>query len=746
LGANRKTLLTSRLTGFGPEADFRPTPVELAKRNTAREACDACREGPMAQEPDPFDVEALERSLNDSATRVSTIWISFLGFALYLVVAAGSVTHRQLFLEDPIKLPALNVDLPLVGFFFLTPILLLLFHAYVLIQILLLGRTAATYNDVLDRTVRTSSDNAAMRQRLANTLFAQIFAGSPRERRGLLGGLLRMIAWLTLAIAPVLVLLLFQFKFLPYHSPLITWTIRLVIVLDLIAVLVLWRAARRPDHELSWRFTLQGWMAWLCAAALAVFSWVALTFPGEPHAQWTRFESRAQTGLWQYTDRWDGRPPECQSPSPLHRAFFRFDRLSLPDVDVVDPEQLAKMKPRSERIYAPSEQKHTHSFRRRDLTCADLSRADLRRVDLSYAQFRGAQLVGADLEDADLAGANLEGAKLNHATLNDASLFLANLGNASLESAQLMRANLGSTWLTGASLKEAMLYGANLDNAQAQGADLSQARLEGAVLRATQLQGASLKASYLQFALLVAANLQGADLRGAELDAARLDSVGLQGADLSESAMTHARLSWILVWRAKNASCTNASIDHHAPDALVPLIPDALSLHSSRGTLPTIPETVPATRDKIKNFIENSVAGISIAKRRQAAIDRMQSGLVPSAQDDTAEIEAVWHKCAEISQHSKTEFENGRVASLGALFCATKTRVCVRDLYCDAKRSVNAVAEALLGPGFPDPASRSSRFAQLAQGMLGKDKPCAASGELDERNKERLRAAAGDPQ
>ena len=27
---------------------------------------------------DPFDVEALEKSLNDSATRVSTIWVSFI--------------------------------------------------------------------------------------------------------------------------------------------------------------------------------------------------------------------------------------------------------------------------------------------------------------------------------------------------------------------------------------------------------------------------------------------------------------------------------------------------------------------------------------------------------------------------------------------------------------------------------------------------------------------------------------------
>jgi hypothetical protein len=30
-------------------------------------------------------------------------------------------------------------------------------------------------------------ENASLRQRLANTLFAQIFAGSPREREGWLG-------------------------------------------------------------------------------------------------------------------------------------------------------------------------------------------------------------------------------------------------------------------------------------------------------------------------------------------------------------------------------------------------------------------------------------------------------------------------------------------------------------------------------------------------------------------------------
>src|ERR1700712_1772199 len=94
-----------------------------------------------AKKIDPFDVEALERSLNDSATRVSTIWVSFLIFSLYLLTAATTVTHRQLFLAEPVKLPVLNIDLPLWGFFWLAPILFFVFHIYVLLQVLLLGRT-----------------------------------------------------------------------------------------------------------------------------------------------------------------------------------------------------------------------------------------------------------------------------------------------------------------------------------------------------------------------------------------------------------------------------------------------------------------------------------------------------------------------------------------------------------------------------------------------------------------------------
>jgi hypothetical protein len=49
---------------------------------------------PAEKITNPFDVEGLEKSLSDSATRVSTIWISYLLFGLYVLVTAGTATNK----------------------------------------------------------------------------------------------------------------------------------------------------------------------------------------------------------------------------------------------------------------------------------------------------------------------------------------------------------------------------------------------------------------------------------------------------------------------------------------------------------------------------------------------------------------------------------------------------------------------------------------------------------------------------
>jgi hypothetical protein len=107
---------------------------------------------------DPKDVGELQRALNDAAGKASVLWTTFITFELYLVIAFGSVKHRDLFLETPIKLPLLNVDLPLVGFFVVAPTVLVIFHFYVFLQLLALASKARDYDTLLRQAISDASD------------------------------------------------------------------------------------------------------------------------------------------------------------------------------------------------------------------------------------------------------------------------------------------------------------------------------------------------------------------------------------------------------------------------------------------------------------------------------------------------------------------------------------------------------------------------------------------------------------
>jgi uncharacterized protein YjbI with pentapeptide repeats len=688
----------------------------------------------MAERPDPFDIAALESSLNDSATRVSTIWISFLTFGLYFVMAAGTVTHRQLLLEDPIKLPVLNIELSLVGFFFVAPILYVIFHTYVLIQVLLLGRTALAYNTALDRAVAAPGDNAAMRQRLANTLFAQIFAGSPRERDGWIGRLLKLMAWLTLAVAPVLVLLMFQIKFLPYHSHLVTWTIRGLILLELLIVLVLWRGVLRPDRDLAWRLVLRSWIALPLALVLAVFSWVVLTFPGEPHAQWARYWPQGQERTI---------PAECLTVSPISEVFgFFFDRLLVPGVDIVDDEKLAKIENSTvDRKLNPFEGKRTHSFENRDLNCSLLPDADLRRAGFAGALLKGAFLIGADLEGANFERAQLQGAEMELTKLQDAGFSSAELSSANLGFAALEGAWFPNADLRGTTLANAQLQGAFLFQTQLQGADLSGALLQGADLRQALLQGASLEGAWLQLANLTDAQLQGAFLFGADFSAAWLFRVGLQGADLNQSSLEKVALLSTHVWRAKNARCKDAIVGGLSFEALLP------TLNYDKVDNNIVGGMVPATSpDTIAKFIEQSVGGIPDPKVKETAAGRMRSGLLGDPANDAAPaVEEVWRQCEQDSDQAPANGDMEVASFLRNFFCDVEKRVCGDKFPCDAPRSADAVARGIIRNWYDQ--KRGDFSESLARGMLGEDgKSCPASRDLTKSTKQRLRAlAAGAP-
>ena len=67
----------------------------------------------------------------------------------------------------------------------------------------------------------------------------QILAGPPELRTGIFGSMLKLIAVTTLVVFPILVLLLLQIQFLPFHDVTITGAQRVALILDFVLLWLL---------------------------------------------------------------------------------------------------------------------------------------------------------------------------------------------------------------------------------------------------------------------------------------------------------------------------------------------------------------------------------------------------------------------------------------------------------------------------------------------------------------------------
>jgi uncharacterized protein YjbI with pentapeptide repeats len=466
--------------------------------------------GPPALAAKADDLEAIRTAVVDAAGISPGLWLTYLLLLFYLLIAAGGVTHRDLFLASPVKLPFLNVELPLTGFFWLGPALFLVMHAYVLLHFVLLASKIGVFDAQLRAQIEDTNVRAKLRLQLPINIFVQYLAGPNEARGGVIGFLLRLIAWISLVIGPVGVLVFFELQFLPYHNVWISWCQRIAVIIDLWLLWVLWPALLSGEVTSRWWRRI-GWGTGSvlgCVSMASILLVLAIaTFPGEwlqRRLSWFPLRERLVAGS---VDSIARKPTSLWS-----------NRLVLTGLDVIDH---AKFDSEAKIAAAPE----IASLRGRNLDGVVLVLADLRKVDFTGASLKGAWLQGAQLQGATLTYAQLQGASLDSAQLQGASLVQAQLQGASLIAAQLKGASLVEAQLQGAYLDIAQLQGATLTRAQLQGASLASAQLQGASLVEAQLQGASLPGAQLQGALLTGSFVWRADIREANMQGARIGSL-----------------------------------------------------------------------------------------------------------------------------------------------------------------------------------------------------------------------------
>ena len=354
---------------------------------------------PQLRDPPPLaakanDLEALRTAVVDAASVGAGLWVSYLFVLFYMLVAAGSVTHKDMFFESPVKLPFLNVDLPLTGFFWLGPALFLIAHAYVLLHFVMLAGKVSAFDSALRDQIDNAEIRRRLRRQLPSNIFVQFLSGPPEVRDGVMGVLLWLIALISLVLAPVALLVFFELQFLPYHHEWITWWQRLAVGIDLVLMWLFWPAialrheaeqepGRRRPVAVIQRVGTFGSMYAISVASVILVGVVA-TFPGE------QLEAVQQR---------------------VNPTFVQEALVAVREALVAGKVDTARRKPESlwsNRLVLPG----------LDMKIAAASET----VSLRARNLEGAVLIGAALSKVDFTGANLRGAALDKADLRDAKL------------------------------------------------------------------------------------------------------------------------------------------------------------------------------------------------------------------------------------------------------------------------------------------------------------------------------------
>ena len=434
------------------------------------------------------DLEALRKTVEDSASVSGGLWLSYLFVLLYLAIGAGAVTHTDLLLQNPVKLPFLNIELPLRAFFLLAPLLFVVTHVYTLVNLVVLaGRVGQFHRGLRDQTAnlssakRASEIRTALTRQLPSHVFVQFLGGPEEAHKGAFGELLAAILWITLVGAPIAVLLLLQIQFLPYHDLLITWTTRGVLILDLGLIWWLWRnilGSRANERKASlWRSLATMAAAATMSVLTILFACGVATIPGEWQEHYLPIASLRNAVFHGSVDPTTRRRGSLFSNTLVLPDFNIYEEMKIDDPDKVEWRQ------------------HLINLRGRDLKGAVLYGAVLPKADFTAARLQSAVLVSADLRGASFLNAQLQGASLDDARLQGSVLVYAQLQGASLHGAELQGASLAGAQLQGGSLDDAGLQGAVLKSANLQGVTLDKARLQGASLNRADLRGTSLKAT-----------------------------------------------------------------------------------------------------------------------------------------------------------------------------------------------------------------------------------------------------------
>jgi hypothetical protein len=444
----------------------------------------------------------MAHEVNGASVAARNAWIVFLALSAYFLVSLGGITHQDLLLNSPVKLPILDVSISLKSFFYFGPMGLLLLHFGLLMQHAMLARKLREFHDRVTRFEGASLYRMhRTRIQLHSYFITQLIAGPYSSSSFML--MLRFLKWGTFIILPLLVFLSFQITFLPLHDLGATWAHRFYLIVDIVIMAVFGVFKHYPERSFVAGFgssiaasplKFLGRLAGV--VMLVVFSLGIATIPDE-------HMDVVMTPIWRSAipqnegdarhSRYAFAPTVLLFEGRVDTITGRPDSLFARNLIVTDTDLV----PDSEAVAG----ERTLNLRRRDLRYGVFDRSDMHMADMT-----GVFATGASFRET-----NLHGIKAEQANMSFADMWRAQIGvtgklvntTANLQKVDLSHAFLREANLVGVDLQEATLNNTNMQNANVGGV-----RWDGAVMLDTNLTGAR-NAKTGNFSVEQRANIKG---------------------------------------------------------------------------------------------------------------------------------------------------------------------------------------------------------------------------------------------
>lgn len=551
--------------------------------------------------------DQLREGIDRSSSINRNLGLLFAGFLIYIAITIGGTTDLMLLLPNSrIPLPLLQIELPLIGFYLVTPLLVMTMHANLLIN--LLGHSRKI-NVWLSR----HGDNGGLGSVFLHPFIFNYYRTAKRADPSLLVAVLlvEVVAYYL----PMAALLFFLARFSDYQSAgMTTWHFS-VLVFDALLVLYFKAAISDRDNHLPafkmpWAAIYNSLPLWMVTAPFKILGrWCTLHKRWPVKSYFKRSESRKGRharlllGIMPYcgiliigilylritlivcSDEGWQRVEWLRVPTYYHNTTaisadslqstaegsawripvvwvsplpeFLFPRITVSDEvltssapdPVIIAQYLAMGRTEedawldfSKGIDLSGRSLRYASLIQCKLYKAKLDRALFDRADLREAQLQGAYLSKAQMQKANLSKTKMQGADFWGVRMQDAYLSEARMQGTDLGYAYLQRVNLREAQLQKANFEGVQMQGANFGRAQMQGVNFWWAQMQGANFSEAQLQGANFQHAKVQGAGFRMAQMQGANLREAQLQGADLLGTQLQGASLLRTQLQGANL------------------------------------------------------------------------------------------------------------------------------------------------------------------------------------------------------------